>query len=121
MSEETKDNSKRIYKYHNGEKEVYADPFEIDWRMQDSLKMTPDIDTIDKRLSPEVDPDTGEFTKQQIQLLNDAYHFYIPHITKVFGLKKFDSETGEGMTGQEIIELWNKYLEWRYEVKKNTE
>jgi hypothetical protein len=122
MSEETKSEipKKNVYKYFNGVKEVYADPFELDWRMQNAVKMTPNIDTIDSWLSPQEDVE-GKFDRQQIALLNDAYHFYIPKIVDVFGLKKFDPDTGEGMVGEDIIDLWSDYLGWRTELKKNTE
>src|ERR1700734_494047 len=104
--------NKKIFKYHNGIKEVYADPFELDWRMQNEVKMTPNIDTIDSWLSPTPDPE-GNFDSAQVALLNDAYHFYVPVLVKVFKLKSFDEDTGEGMTASEIIDLWSDYLEWK--------
>jgi hypothetical protein len=122
MSEETKSEipKKNVYKYFNGVKEVYADPFELDWRMQDATKMEPNIDIKDQWLNPTPD-DKGNLDRQQIALLNDAYHFYIPIVIKVFKLKQFDEDTGEGMTGSEIIDLWSQYLAWRFDLKKSTE
>lgn len=122
MSEEIKSekSKKKIYKYFNGKKEIYADPFEIDWKMQHAISMEPNVDTIDSWLSPEAN-EKGEFDRQQISLLNDAYHFYIPKIIESFGLKKFDPDTGEGMVSEDIIDLWSDYLEWKFELKKNTE
>lgn len=111
---------KNIFKYFNGIKTIYADPFELDWRMQDATKMETSIDTKDSWLSPTPDSE-GNFDKQQIALLNEAYHFYIPILVKVFKLKAFNEDTGEGMTGEEIIDLWSSYLSWRFDLKKNTE
>lgn len=122
MSEEIQSEipKKNIFKYFNGVKEVYADPFELDWRMQDATKMEQSIDTKDSWLNPTPDAE-GNFDRHQISLLNDAYHFYIPIVVKVFKLKSLDEETGEGMTGEDIIDLWSRYLTWRFELKKNTE
>ena len=48
MSEQEK---KKIFKYNNGIEEIYGDPFEIDWRLQDASKMIPNLDTIDTWLN----------------------------------------------------------------------
>lgn len=111
---------KRIFKYFNGIKEIYADPFEIDWKMQHQITMNPSYEVHEKNIFVQAD-DEGNVSKRDLMLHNDALHFYVPVVTNVFGLQKFNPETGEGMTADEILDIWTNYLEFKFDLKKNTE
>lgn len=123
METEIKTNSKRIFKYHNGIEEIYEDPFEIDWRYQDAIKMMPNIDQVDQWMELPRDDEGNildDIEQSKIKMYNDACHIYIPIITKVFQLKPLDKKTGEGMTGEEILNIYSDYLTWKFDLKKNT-
>ena len=121
-----KQKEKKIFKYFNGFEEVYEDPFEIDWRFQQASSMLPNFETIDNWLDLPKDEDgnmlpVSEIEPAKLKMYNDACHSYIPLIIKAFDLKPFDKKTGEGMTGEDALNLWASYLEWQNNVKKNTE
>jgi hypothetical protein len=114
---------KKIFKYNNGIEDVYADPFEIEWKIQDATKMIPDIATIESRLWILNDGDKvkEDPPAEDIALFNDAWHAYVPIIAKAFDLKMLDKKTGEGLTADKMIDIYTDYLIWRENLKKNIE
>lgn len=115
--------NKRIFQYHDGESDVFADPSELEYQI-DRLEIQELL--FPKRLAELPADEEGmiDFEKidpQDRKLLFDSYHEAEPLIREAFKLKPFDRASGKGLLYREVIELYNKYLDWCEQVKKNTE
>lgn len=112
----------RIFKYNNGFADVWEDPFEIEFRVQKAQEFE-DMQTLEKWISG-IRNEDGEIDKNADEnawkLYLEACHRMIPIIRKGFSLKEFDTSTGQGMTGEEVLDLYASFLEWRNGLKKNT-
>jgi hypothetical protein len=118
----------RIFKYNNGKADVFADPFEIDYRFQQAAGGE-DLEQIDRWMDlPRTeeglldqnkinDPGAGKIIMAQYM---EALHRIEPIVRKTFNLEPFNPETGEGLTNKEVIEIWDDYQLWQADVKKNT-
>src|SRR5208282_2569908 len=111
--------NKNIYKYNNGEKEVFADPMDIDIRFSKAMEME-DIDTVMGWLFPGYDEETKKW-KGDDKLFLDAVNRVCPAIAVAFKVKPFDENTGEGFLKGSLINMYSQYLNWMANLKKNTE
>lgn len=130
---------KNIFKYWNGFEEVYADPFEIDMKFQEAselesveaywkwindyailVKKYEDESSEKEKTEDVMKFEVGEFNSAQ-QLYFKAQYNLIPIIRKSFDIKPFDKATGEGMSSDQIIDMYGSYLEWKFDLKKNTD
>lgn len=112
---------KRIFKYFDGESEIFADPSELDFQIAHL-----DIEQImfPERLAdiPTLADGTIDHAKinpLDVKLMVDSSHDADPLIRQAFQVKPFDRTTGKGMLFEEVVELFNDYLTWRNDVKKN--
>ena len=113
---------RKIFRYNNGEKDVYVDPTELEYQLARL-----DIDSFfsAKRLSMLPEKEDGSLdieavSEEDIKILMDSYHEAEPRLREAFGVRPFDRETGEGMLFREIINLYSSFISWRNELKKNT-
>jgi len=114
----------KIFKYNDGFGDVYGDPAEIDYRMAKASDFE-DMTVIDKWLDiPRNDDgtvDEAKVTDADKRNFMEACHRILPMIRAGFEVKEFDKTTGEGMTMDGLLLLYASYLEWKLDVKKNTE
>lgn len=115
---------KRIFKFFDGFSDVYDDPFEIDYRFQKASEFE-DMKLIDSWIAQLPKDEEGYISKNaddsQIKLYEEGAHRYVPIIQKAFLVKPFDRSTGEGLTGNQVLDLYGEYLIWKHDLKKNTE
>jgi hypothetical protein len=102
---------RKIFKYFNGKKEVYGDPFVINmnfFRALDSENVESLFEKMDNK-----DIQGSEYEDTVLRIL--------PGIKAGFGVSEVDPDTGEGLTVDEMVELFGDFLVWRADLKKNTE
>ena len=116
--------NKKIFKYNDGFNDVYGDPFDIDYRFQESSKME-NMELIEKWISEVPKDQNGQIDilgdVGPLRLFNEACRKLIPFIRAAFNLKPFDPSTGEGLTSEQVFELQAEYNDWKEGLKKNTE
>lgn len=84
-------------------RQLFADPFEVDLRFREALKCDP-ASVQEKAVSDSAD------ASQAMQLLINATRF-------AFRLAPFDPNTGNGCTGDDVLDVWNLWAD--YCAKKN--
>lgn len=107
MSPFTRDESE-IFPYFNGIKEVKGDPLEIEGRYLRAL-VGEDLAAIDKGLE-----------SKDVYANLDSTEIMVPAVRVAFKLPEFNEDTGEGLTWNEIISLFNRFLAWKQEKKVST-
>lgn len=100
-----------VFKYDVDGKTLYGDPFEMEFTLREAL---PGVD-VDAKLELLDDQKTTYFTTLKI------FKDLSPGIYAMFGLPKFNPNDGTGWTLEQAIELWTDFLDWRSNVKKNTD
>lgn len=129
---------KRIFSYFDGKETVWADPLAIQrkwWKAGEKV----DIETIlsqfygppfiqnfvdgipcdeDGVPIPDITEDMIIFA---FKMREEATTELCPVLYETFGLSPIDPKTGEGTTQSEIIDAFNSFQLFMYEVKKNTE
>jgi hypothetical protein len=95
--------TRAIFKYHDGERTRYGDPFAI-WR---TLTQDPVINL--ERIQPDIDKGKEPETSQFIAL-----------VRKAFDVKPFDEATGTGLTDWQTMELVGLLRDYTVAVKKNS-
>jgi hypothetical protein len=133
--------TRKIFKYFNGEKEVFADPMVIERRFQKACESV-DINTIIGMVAgpewlgqiartdeegksydsagnflPEV---TAASVKIAIDRQNEGIEELLPVLYETFGLKPLQGD-GTGTTTEEILDAYSSYNEFVASLKKNTE
>lgn len=115
--------AKKIYKYNNGFETVWEDPAVIDERFLLASEKE-DMNVLEKWTDLPRD-DEGKIPKEiasaQVRLYQKATYRYIPLIRKAMNLQPFDPKTGDGLAGEEVLDLWSEFLSWKHDLKKNTE
>jgi hypothetical protein len=96
-----------LFRYHDGTRWRYGDPYKL-WR-----EMWNPTGAGHKCLLKEHAPAFDSGQEPETTLLIEA-------ICKVFGLKRFDPESGEGVTDWEAKNILNVLSDYIDEVKKNT-
>lgn len=123
MSETSNSIQRGIFKFNNGFKDIYADPFEIDWALQKASEFE-DMKNIDEWLQiphnedgsiPDSVPDSD------IKLYKEACHRLVPIIRKAFEIAPFNKETGDGLTGEQVLDVYANYILWSIDLKKSIE
>jgi hypothetical protein len=114
---------KFTFKYNDGFKDVYGDPFEIDMRFQKSTELE-NMETIEKWISETPRDKEGMISEStdasQIKLFNMACSKLLPHLRAAFKLQPFNEETGEGLTADQVFGIQGDYNNWKDSLKKNT-
>lgn len=100
-----------IFKYYNGEKAVYADPLEIERKVSVYLDDTT-AGIIVKAAGGEAVPPMAEF---------EANNKLLAVIRKVFAMKPFDMETGQGAMEADCFLAWNQWCSFMDEKKNPPE
>jgi len=93
-----------IFRYHNGSKQIAADPLVI----QRKILSQKNID-LDSEFRIAVSD-----TKESL----DAISRVVGVIRSAFGVKELDPETEEGLTDTECLQLMASYAEFLNELKK---
>lgn len=121
MSEElNQEENKGIFKYFDGESEVHADPFELDYKFM-KISQDKDMKSLDSWLEPGPENEPEAESDRRASLFMEACHQLDPIIRKTFDIKPFDKRTGKGLLLEDVMKLYYTYMEWRYIVKKNSE
>lgn len=102
--------NKNIFKYNNGERDVFGDPILIETRFFKTLMEQGNPESILKNLGEE-----------NHALREDAINKFVPAVMAAFKVKPLDEETGDGLTVSQMIDLYSDYFQWYAGVKKNTE
>ena len=122
---------RKIFSYNDGFEDVHADPGEIDYRFAKASE-SEDMDTLNKWLEvPDEDattsPDTAmekameKARESRLQQFAEACHRLDPIVRHAFEIRPFDRKTGQGMLHEEVINLYLAYMEWKFDLKKNTD
>jgi hypothetical protein len=117
---------KKIFKANIEGTDLFFDPFEVDYHYAEACKGV-DIDQINNWLkipkTPEGEPDWDKIDKDPILQSNyaEAVHRLVPLIRKAFELEDYDKTTGNGLTSNQVLSLWGDYVDWQFDIKKNTE
>lgn len=102
---EPRDPSK-IFAYHDGEKDRYADPLLVEDRILDALDDMDEQALQDQLQSP-------------IRKLSaEAHYKLIAAYCRAFDVQPLDTVTGKGLTTQEIIDLSARFYAWQDGLKK---
>lgn len=130
--------NKNIFSFKDGEKTVFMDPAVIERRWLEGGQQI-DIETVLSKFSG---PDfvrniidgvccdengkplehvTNEMMRHATNARIEAASELVPILYKMFELQPISRETGEGTTEDEILDIWDEYLEYVDGVKKNTE
>jgi hypothetical protein len=114
-----------IFEYEIEGKKLFGDPFEIDQRFEEAC-IPEDMETIDKWIDQvprtsdgEIDYDKAD--RASLALYHKGTARYVPLIRAAFNLAPFDSSTGKGATAVECLELWTSFINWKFNLKKNTD
>jgi hypothetical protein len=122
--------NKRIFEYlipdpdsPTGERKCYADPFEIDYRFQKASE-TENVDQLQQWMAIPFREDgtlkdPGEIDKVQDANYMEGTYRFEPLIRKAFNFPPFDPETGKGLSGNEVLNIWWDYCAWQWLIKKN--
>lgn len=115
--------NRKIYKYNDGKKDIFADPTELDhriamYRVEESF-FPARIAEIP--FDEDGNIDQTRATPGDIQLMLDSAYEAEPLIRKAFRIDPFDPSTGEGMFFKDVIDLFNDYMTWKNALKKNIE
>ncbi len=101
-----------IFRYHNGQREVCADPVVLYRRLLRAVGQQ-DINRLLDTIAP-ADPNI----KQPRQLVDDAWETLATAACTAFGLTPLDAN-GNGLTENRQMEVLFEYLSWMDGVKKN--
>lgn len=101
-----------FFKYEVGGETRYADPYEVEDKFNQFMESL-DREAIENWLDVEKTSDDRLRLRGLMKIK--------PVIAKVFGLPEMDPSTGEGMTSEEIIDVWFSFREWQIGLKKNTD
>lgn len=100
-----------IFKYNNGEKEVFGDPMAIDRtiraRLGNPAKIIEQVNSIDLNTA-----DSPQLS-QGLQ----AQETMCVAVREAFGLKPFDPETGKGATESHCFAVWAQFVNFLDEKK----
>ena len=88
--------SKRIFQYFNGEKQVYADPIEINRAIFHELGDVPAL--IEKTKAPNDD------------VAYQAMNKFVAGARAAFGMPTISPETGKGATFDEVLAAWEDFV-----------
>ena len=111
----------KLFKYNDGESDVYGDPSEIDFQI-DHLDVQGILFPDRLAMLPLKDDGSIDFDKADpldIKLAADASHDAESLIRQAFQLKPFDRTTGNGLTYEEVLRLYARYIDWRDSIKKD--
>lgn len=103
---------KNIFKYNNGEVDLFADPIAVDRKLR--MALGDDFATL-KALF-EVDGD-GKLTSSPLEFMM-ATEKQIAATRQAFGCQPFDPHTGKGATDDVVLELWEQFWNWMADQKK---
>ena len=94
---------RQLFRYFDGRRTLAIDPLEV----HIALELHDQFNWNDGDLLVAGDP---EVTQRVISTVCDVFH-----------VEKWDGETGRGLTGAECLEVFDSYLAYCEEVKKNTD
>jgi hypothetical protein len=92
-----------LFRYYNGRRIVWGDVLYLYRRI---LHHDPDIVSLLPAVDEQKEPETSEFLKA---------------IEEIFGLRRFDPETGSGLTESEIVVLFQRFLHHLEHLKKKVD
>ena len=129
----------RIFSYSNGKETVFADPLAVERRWFKACESVDINSILDRFYGPDflhnidengiAHDDNGkplpEMTPESIELAlkerEEAVVELLPVLYEAFQLSPIDPKTGEGTTETEALKAYSDFMEFRINVKKNTE
>jgi hypothetical protein len=109
------DDQRRVFKYYDGEKEVYGDPLAL--RTEIFIATNGDPDGLSKKVFTVLAPDTP--TDQILEAFR-AQKQIAEIVMRVFNMKPFDPATGSGATIEHCHMTWRLFGRFLAGEKKNT-
>ena len=109
------DEARRVFKYHDGEKEVYGDPLAL--RMKIFIATNGDPNSLSNKVFV---PLTHETPQEQLLEAFRAQKQIAEIVQKVFNMKPFDPATGSGATIEHCQMIWRMFGRFLAGEKKNT-
>lgn len=105
--------NREIFKYHNGEQDLFADPKAIERKLRISLGGDP-ATTLKALWAKD---DEGKLTASDVEYMI-AEEKMIDATRKAFGLQPLDPFKGTGATDELALKLWSEFWDWMDEKKK---
>ena len=121
---------KSIYGYFNGKEQVKADPHMIELRFNRAARRIDYETTLRDFQGPEWFGDPEKIKAMGIpdaavamacDRKDDAVLALCGVICEAFGVKTIEQDAENGLNLWTIIGLWDAFLSWSYDVKKNTD
>lgn len=109
------DEERRVFKYFDGEQEVYGDPLAL--RTEIFIATNGDPDSLSKKIFIPLTPDTPP---EQIIEAYKAEKKLVEIVRDVFKMKPFDPTTGAGATVDHCRMAWRMLTRFLNGEKKNT-
>lgn len=109
------DEARRVFKYHDGESEVFGDPLAL--RMEIFIATNGNPDELARKVFVKLAPDTPSET------LLEAFRAQkqiAEIVQRVFKMKPFNPETGTGATIEHCHMTWRLFANFCAGEKKNT-
>src|SRR5438067_1293433 len=91
---------RRIFKFHDGDKQRALDPLEIQIQLADVKDWDQNVKLLDV---------PGESVRA-VKAITDS-------VCKVFGVRLYDEATGKGLTRQQLIDLASAWSDFTFEKK----
>ncbi len=92
-----------IFSYTIGNQQIWADPFEVDLGLREILHADPE--TI-RAKATSADPEAPQVMRAFLAALRQVFH-----------LPPVNQQTGQGVTSNKVIGIWNEWVD--YCLKKN--
>jgi len=96
---------RKVFKYHDGEKDVWADPLAMSRKLRALMGGNPEKIVTQYNSDVQMDSD-------------NAAEVFFPAIAEAFQVKRFDRLTGDGFTDEDLLKTWEMFQAWLEAKKK---
>jgi len=98
------ESQRQIFGYFNGEKEVFADPLQVQRKLRQFLGDQEKV--------------VGTLNSDNLSEADSVADLFLDAIAQAFAIpRRFDAATGVGFTEKNLRDLWNKFQGWLDEKK----
>jgi len=98
------DKERKIFKYHDGTKDVYADPLAMNRKLRALMAGNPEKVVAAYNGDDDIAADA-------------AAEVFFPAIAEAFQVTRFNRLTGEGFVDEDLLKLWEMFQAWLLEKK----
>ncbi|OAI39612.1 hypothetical protein AYO40_01220 [Planctomycetaceae bacterium SCGC AG-212-D15] len=99
---------RKVFKYHNGISDVWADPLALNRKIRALMNGDPAKVVANYNSDNQNESDA-------------AAELFFPAIARAFEVAPFDKATGEGFVDEDLLKLWEMFQSWLDEKKKKEE